>query len=300
MKRLKQKQRGSILAMGVAVLTLMVSFTGISIYIGLQAYGQNELQKACNTAALAGARAMFPGYDAAGAPIIEAGAGTAEARATFATIRANTGILDMIAATGVIGGGADFITCTATGELETGFLSYIGIDSIGLEANGDARALQYSPTSLYGTRVVNPAGLNTPTFMIDIPADFPVTALPENEIYVEQTGMLRGYMVEVCAGEECIDITPSATPINDGFIHRSGNRVYGTAVFNMTGLAGKGSMIRIKDDGVWDAFLNGENGTHFLDSGPLELLVIRIASFPALCPSGDCGSVVPRGLEELE
>ncbi len=298
MNLLKQKQRGSILAMGVAVLTLMVSFTGIAIYVGLQAYGQNELQKACNTAALAGARAMFPGYDAAGAPIIEAGAGTAEARATFTAIRANTGVLEMISAAEVLGGGADFITCTAQGELETGFLSYIGIDSIALEANADARALQYSPTSLYGPRIVNPSELDVPTFMIDMPSDFPITALPENEIYIEQVEPMRGYMVEICAGGECTDITPSATPIGGGsFLHN--DRVYGTAVFSMTGLASKGAMVRIKDDGVWDSYSGGRGGIHYLDSDPLTLEVIRIASFPALCPRGDCGSVIPSGLEPL-
>ncbi|MGE0200963.1 MAG: hypothetical protein AB7P76_08350 [Candidatus Melainabacteria bacterium] len=302
--RRRNAQRGSNLIFLVVFGAMMLGFLGAVIFLGMQAYGQNELQKAANTAAMAGARLYFSGFNAAGTPQMS-GIAAQEAGNVFDALVAQSPILSLMTPTRVVTMGTfdQSITVAVTGVMPTPVLSAVGINQVNLTVTSRARSLMYQPTAAIG--VIGIAGGGTANSQVTINLDFPLLAMDNPgsyEMKVEQLGVVKGYGVEACSGKTCYSLENGASQLWPGDARPPAGVNYGTTVFDLTGIVGKANALRFTDDGIWDSF-SIDGSRHFLDSRQTVIDRVSIIGYAALCPGNpgaNCSSVVPKGFAVVQ
>lgn len=294
---LYRHERGSTLALTAVVLAMLLGFMGVAIYLGLQAYVQNELQKAATTATLAGAANYYQGFDTGGNPVPDAGLASSTANAVFTTIVANSPALQFLGASGnVTGTGGGIVSMTAEGTLQTPLLSLININEITVEAEAHAISLMYSPTAATGSSIqLNPSDKKEFTQNLDFPL---LGGLRFNELKVEQQGSSwKGWAVTAGSGGTWMNLMNGATALSGDTTCRS-NIIYGSAVFDLDAVGvNKAGSLRFVDDLIWDSRMGG-CGNQYIDSTDNYLLSVEMLGYSAACPTrGNCPT--PMGLQRI-
>ncbi len=305
--RPRRKYRGANLAILAGVSVMIVAFMGIAIYTGLQAYIENEIQKAATTAAMAGAASYYSGVDPnTGRPLPEGAHAKQIAEQTFDSIVNNSGALKGfgISRTSVTTDDAsDSVTVNAEGSLPTGFLAPIGINSIKITTGGTARALKYDVTAMVGPITMVPDGSNA-SMQRTVNLAFPLVDNEGTDIYIEQSAQVE-YTVEACNDVECYDLMPGATAVGSGKVKTSavdpGVQVaLGTITIDLEkAKVNKATKLRFTHGNVFRT--NYAGGQSILQTQPTPLTLDRVFIFgyAGTCPdAGRCP--IPAGFSPVE
>lgn len=303
----RRKYRGANLAILAGVSIMIVGFMGIAIYTGLQAYVQNEIQKAASTAAMAGAASYYTAVDGAtGRPMPNAGKAQQVAEQTFDQIIASSGALRGfgVARTSVTtNDGTDSVTVSAQGSLPTAFLAPIGITSIQMSADGTARALKYDVTAMVGPITMMPDGSNA-SMQRTVDLVFPLVDNEGTDIYVEQSAQVE-YAVEACNDVECYDLMPGATAIGSGQIKASamdpGVQVaIGSITIDLErALVNKATKLRFTHGNVYKTNYGGGNPILQTQPTPLTLDRVFVFGYSGVCPDAN-RCPIPAGFAPVE
>lgn len=301
----RRKLRGANLALLLAVAMMLVALLGISIYSGLQAFIQNDLQRVTTSAALAGASAYYSSVGADGKP-----APNPDLAKTIAT----TAFDNAVTSTSLRGFNAqvlnvshndsnDSITITSNASVATPFLAVVGIQSIQANARASARALKYEPTRFTGPVSILPDSANINSYSRTIQLAFPMVDGPGNDIYVEQDSALQqGVVVEACNDTECYNLAPGMTPVGTSQLLSLGGAqvLFGTAVIDLQ-RAGvrKGDKLRFTHANQFDSYNAGVMNP--VPAVPTPLVIRRVFVFGY---AGNCVDTtncsIPAGFEPVE
>ena len=300
-----QSSIGSNLMLLCAVAVLIGGFLGISIYTGLQAFLESDLQRASMNAAMVGASAYYKSPSgSATAPTPDSAGATAKATTTFNQLASNSS-LNGFSPTLVNVTSADnndSVTVEAKASVGTAFLAPIGIKSLEVDATATARALKYEPTAFTGPIKILPDGVAPASYSETLSLAFPVVNGAGNDIYIEQNfADQQGYIVEACNDTECLNITPGATAVGTGHIATvNGEKViYGTALIDMEKAGvGKATKLRFTHDNLFDSFNKGVLNPKATAPDPLIIQRVMIFGYAGACVSStSCG--VPAGFSPM-
>lgn len=300
----RKKQLGANLAILCAVAVLIIGFMGISIYTGLQAFIEGDLQRASMNAAMAGAAAYYGQTDGTGRPKPDSGGAQGIATSTFNAITSNSSLGGFNAsATASSNDANDSITVTAKAGIGTPLLAPLGITAIETNAKATARALKYEPSQFTGPLKILPVDGNIGSYSRVIELAFPVVDGPGTDIYIEQdAAMQQGYVLEACNDTECYNLTPGATKVGTSQILTVNGMpvVYGTAVFDM-GKAGvrKASKLRITHCNQFDYYNAGAGPTPTPTATPLTIKRIMLFGYAGACVD-DQNCPIPAGFAPVE
>lgn len=306
----KQTQRrlsspGSNLMMLCAVGVLIVGFLGISVYSGLQAFMESDLQRVSMNAALIGASQYYKSpTGSATAPTPDVGGATAAATAAFNQLTSSSSINgfspSIVSVTN--NDSNDSITVAAKASIDTGFMTPIGISKIEVNATSTARALKYEPTNFIGPVTINPDGSTLSTYSQTVTLAFPLVDGPGNDLYVEQISTdQQGYVVEACNDTNCYDVTSAATPVGTSqLLSVNGVKaLYGTALIDI-GAAGvhKATKLRFTHSNNFDSYSAGTKNPTATAPNPLVIQRIMLFGYAGTCvSSSNCG--VPAGFDPV-
>lgn len=299
----RKKYPGANLAVLAGVSVMIVALMGVSLYLGLQAYVQNEIQKATTTAAMVGASVYYGGGDATGRPIPNAAQAKQVAQDTFSNIIAQSRALTGFNAklTEVTSNDAnDSITLTATAVMPTAFLAPVGITQMEVTAHGTARALRYEPTQFVGPISMMPDG-TMGSMQRTVELAFPLVDGPGNDIYLEQA-MQGAYAVEACNKVECYDLVDGATPIGSGqIINYQGEKlIVGSAFIDLEkAKVRKASKLRFTHGNRFDVYFAGQGQSLPLNPTPVTISRVFIFGYSGACPDKD-NCPVPAGFAPME
>lgn len=297
----RKRSAGSNLMMLCAVAVVIVGFMGISIYTGLQAFMESDLQRISMNAALVGAAAYYKSPSgSATAPTPDTGGANAAATAAFNQLVANSSLkgfnTKFISVTN--NDGNDSVTVTAQSSIGASFLAPMGIKTIEVNAVSTARALKYEPTAFTGPISILPDGATLPSYSQTLTLAFPLVDGPGNDLYLEQDFALQqGYIVEACSNTECYDITKAATPVGTSHLATvNGEQViYGTAMIDI-GKAGvhKATKLRFTHCNLFDSYNKGVLNPKAAAPTPLEIKRVMLFGYAGTCVSAtNCG--IPAG-----
>lgn len=304
----RNRSAGSNLVMLCTMAVLIIVMMGISIYTGLQALVQQEIQKAASTAAMAGAAAYYSG-NAGGKPTADAKGAIDVATNTFNAIVANSGALKGLGAklTGVTNNDKnDSITVKAQGSFTTGFLAPVGIKRIDLVGNGTARSLKYAAAgndSPVGPISLLPDG-TMKSMQQTLELAFPLVDNPGTDLYVEQIQQIQ-YVVEACNDQFCYDLVSGAKKVGSGKIRPSGTLdgtdvIMGSCTIDLA-KAGvrKASKLRFTHGNVFATSYGG--GPESLQTYPTPAMLseVYIYGYASACPDEN-NCPVPAGFVPVQ
>lgn len=298
----RSRHPGANLAVLAAVSVMIVGLMGVSIYLGLQAYVQNEVQKATTTAAMVGASVYYSG-NPSGKPAPDPDRAKQEARDTFAKIIEQSKALKGFNAQLVSvdhNDNNDSITLTATATMPTAFLAPVGISSIEVTANGTARALRYEPTQFVGPVSMMPDG-TMPSMQRTIQLAFPLVDGPGMDLYVEQA-MQGAYAVEACNEVECYDLVAGATPIGSSQIitYQGEQLIVGTAFIDLEqAKVRKANKLRFTHGNRFDTYFAGQGQSLPLHPTPVTISRVFLFGYSGMCPNRD-NCPIPAGFAPMQ
>ena len=304
--RVRTRHRGANLAILCCVAAMIVAFMGISIYTGLQAYLQNEIQKAATTSAMSGAAVYYSSPGPQGKPAPNQGAAIAAATSTFNSITQNSRALKGfgIALNGPItsNDNNDSITVNARGSMGTPFLAPIGINSITMDGAGTARALKYEPTNFIGPVSIIPTD-DIGSFQRVVELDFPMVDGPGTDLYVEQLAQ-QPYDIEACNPDMCYDLEPGASPVGTSRkvdVPGAGTRLMlGTFTIDLgAAKVNKATQLRITHGNIFTSFYAGQDQILQVYPTPLNVDRIMIFGYAGVCPNKD-NCPIPAGFSPVE
>jgi len=280
---------------------LIVGFLGISIYSGLQAFMESDLQRISMNAAMVGASQYYSSPSgSATAPKPDSATAIATATATFNALASNSSLNGfsptIVSVTN--NDSNDSITVASKAVIPTGFMGPIGIDQIEVNATSTARALMYKPTIFVGPIKILPDGTTLASYSQTVTLAFPLVDGPGNDLYVEENEAdQQGYVIEACNDTECYDVTSAATPVGTSQILTvNGVKViYGTAMIDI-GKAGvrKASKIRFTHDNQFDSYNKGVLNPTAAAPDPLIIQRMMLFGYAGTCvDSSNCG--IPAG-----
>jgi hypothetical protein len=313
-----KKEKGSILVFTVAFIVVLLGFLGMAIYTGMNAYVQNELQNATSTAAMVGAAAMYDtnygtisNNNPGSFPSKNTANAETAARAVFGKIVAQSPILAASRMNGrldpagavTVNAGDDSIQVNSIATIPTPFLSLMGVDSFQITANarsGYVKNMFRNPIQLGGGSV-RVATINLQHPMLDGPG-------PDLKITNAAGAPMRGYMVEACSGNSCVDLTSQAVTLNGGvvaqrdFMGQVRTVAYGNTIIDLEA-AGvrKATSIRIIDDGIPDRYdtlpAPGQIVVESEAAPGSNIAGVEIFHHSTLCPAG---STIPCQNSQLQ
>lgn len=299
---LRPAQSGSALIIMLCLLLLVVLFSGVAMYTGMQAFYANEAQKTLDSATMAGAAAYYQ-MDANGQILPNPGYAQSVVRNTF-NQAVNAGSLrgGNYQITNLSTDNNGGISVQVSGATGTALLAPSGITEIRVQAQSNARAMRYVPTLDLGTVYILPEENNLQSYSRMVHLAFPISNGQGYELLVEQAAHdQQGYVIEACNESECYDLGPGATPIGTARrVTRDGATIlYGSAVIDL-GRAGvnKASSLRIThgNDFIW--YNNGAEQEPSLVPRPLIIDQISIFGFARMCPTpGNCP--LPHGYQDV-
>lgn len=309
----KSSCRGTSLALMVVMLTLMLCFVGVAIYSGLSAYLQEELQKTASTAAQVGATAFYDNSNPDGSPLKTSGYPAMAVQQTFQHLIAANPSLQNFNVTLVNGAPQvdstqNTVTVSAQLSIPTAFLSFAGINTIGLQANGAAQYVQYV--------LNNPVNIDTQNGPLEqtVLLAYPLVDGPGPDLLIQVApgSPLHGYMVEACSGNTCYDITgaakvvPGSGMVMDKTINGQPQRViYGNVYIDLQALGPayssgvkKASSLRFVDDNVPDRY-NPATQALEVEMQPVNTVIssITIYHFSVACAVNPVICTLPAGLQ---
>lgn len=301
----RKRSRGANLAILAAVGAMLVGFMGISLYTGVQAFLQNDLQRVTTGAAMAGAAAYYSAVGPGGKPTPNPAGARTIATNAFNTAVSNGSLNGFNAQIVNISNNdsTDSITITSQGTLNTPFLAPIGISQIQANATATARALKYEPTIFTGPVRIEPVSTQLESYSQTIQLAFPMVDGPGNDLYVEQdASMQQGYIVEACNNTQCYSLVPGATPVGTSQILTVNGvqAIYGTAIIDLE-RAGvrKGDKLRFTHANNFDSYNSGALNPVPLVPTPLEIRRVFIFGYAGACADAQTCSV-PAGFEPVE
>jgi hypothetical protein len=303
-KRIRKKSQGANLAILCAMSVMIIGFMGISIYTGLHAFIEGDLQRASMNAALAGAAAYYGKTDGTGKPTADSAGAQSTATTTFNSITSNSSLKGFSAtATVASADNNDSVTVTAQAKIPTAFLAPIGITAIETTAKSTARALRYEPTQFTGPLKVLPVAGNIASYSKVIDLAFPLVDGPGSDLYLEMdAASQQGYVVEACNDTECYNLTPGATKVGTSQILTVNGMpvIYGTAVIDLA-KAGvrKASKLRITHCNQFDFYNAGAGPTPTPTATPLTIRRILMFGYAGACVDDKTCSI-PAGFAPVE
>lgn len=299
---------GANLAVFGGVAFLLIALLGISIYVGLQAFVQSEIQKAAGTAAMAGAAAYYSG-NPGGRPAPNAARAMDIARDTFNAIVSNSSALkglgvELVSVTN--NDNNDSITVTARGSFGTALLAPVGIRRIDVTASGTARAVKYAAAGIgssVGPISILPDGTGR-SMQQTLELAFPLVDNLGTDLYVEQVQQVE-YVVEACNSQNCYDLVPAAQSVGTGRVKKSATGdgtdvIVGSATFDLakTGVR-KASKLRFTHGNNFASGFGGQQGSLQTYPTPLMLTAVQIFGYASACPSSN-NCPVPAGFLPVE
>lgn len=302
--KLRRKHLGANLAILCAMAIMIIAFMGISIYTGLQAFIEGDLQRASMNAAMAGAAAYYGTADGTGRPTPDAGGAQGLATSTFNAIVSNSSLNGFGGTATVTSNDSnDSITVTGTASIPTAFLAPIGINSIETTTKATARALRYEPTQFTGPLRILPVAGNIGSYSRNIKLAFPLVDGPGNDLYIEQDpASQQGYVVEACNDTECYNLVPGATKVGTSQILTVNGMqvIYGTAIIDMN-RAGvrKANKIRITHCNQFDFYNAGAGPTPTPTGTPLIIKRMMLFGYASACVD-DKTCTVPAGFAPVQ
>ena len=303
--RHRQRERGANLALLACVAGMLIAFTGVAIYLGLQAYLQNELQKAATTAALAGAACYYSGDGPQHRPMARPNQAEKIAKQTFNALRDNSRALKGFGMKldGPITHNTanDSLTVKAKGSLPTPFLAPVGLNRIDMSAEGTARALKYEPTRFIGPVSILPRENYRPSYYRVVKLRFPMVDGPGTDMYVEQLAQ-QPYALEACNHKECYDLAQGATKVGSSRkINRGGaDLLVGTFTVDLEKAGvNKASYLRITHGNLYANYYAGLGQTLQIYPTPLNIDRIMIFGYAGVCPDRK-NCPIPAGLAPVE
>jgi hypothetical protein len=308
MKKFRKASPGSNLVIFCGMVILLLGMLGISIYVGMQAFVQSEIQKAAGTAAMAGAAAYYSG-NPGGRPTPDVTRAKNIARNTFNAIVANSGALKGLGVSIVNvtnNDNNDSITVTAEGAFGTSLLAPIGISKVEVKASGTARSLKYAAAgagSAVGPITILPDGTSK-SMQQTLELAFPLVDNPGTDLYTEQAQQIE-YVVEACNSRSCYDIVPAATKVGTGRIKKSktgdgSDVILGSATFDLAKLGvRKASKLRFTHGNNFAGAFGGQQASLTPYPTPLMLNAVYIFGYASMCPSPD-NCPVPAGFMPVE
>jgi len=289
-KLLYRRERGSILIMTVILISMIIGFMGVTLYLGIQSYAQSELQKAATSAAMVGASSMYTSTGTA-APTKNVNTALAAANTTFTAIRNSSPALQAFYQSHSITPGAnDTLSITVQGNINAGLLSFAGINQIEVQANATARAVQYLIAEPSRPLYILPQANNPQSFFVTTAKTFPIIDRQGNDIYIEQS-VVSPFSLEACSANSCYNLAPGAVS-SGGTIN--GQWLSGNLLIDMNAAGvSKASMLKVSDDGNYTSTING---TTYLNTKPPGTRIDRISVFgySSLCPNANT-CPVPAG-----
>lgn len=304
----RKKALGSNIALFALTAILLIAMLGISIYVGLQGFVQNEIQKAATTAALAGASAYYSA-NAGGRPMPDADKAKGIAKTVFASIVANSGSLKGLSAKldGVTNNDKnDSITVTAHGSFGTAFLAPVGIQKIDITANGTARAVKYAAAgngSSVGAITLVPDG-TMKSMQQTLDLVFPLVDNPGTDLYIEQVQQVQ-YVIEACNSQFCYGLVRAAQPVGSGKVVKSGTNdgtdvITGSCTIDLA-KAGvrKASKLRFTHGNVFNSSYSGSQPSLSTYPTPAMMTSVYIFGYSSVCPSPD-NCPIPAGFLPVE
>lgn len=300
----RRKSMGANLAILCAMAVMIIAFMGISIYTGLQAFIEGDLQRASMNAAMAGAAAYYGKTDGTGKPTPDSAGAQTIATNTFNAIVSNSS-LNGFGATATISSSDnnDSITVTGKASIPTAFLAPIGINQIETNAKSTARALRYEPTQFTGPLRIQPVAGNIGSYSRIIKLAFPLVDGPGSDLYIEEPpDSQQGYVVEACNDTECYNLVPGATKVGSSQILTVNGMqvIYGTAIIDMA-KAGvrKANRIRITHCNQFDYYNAGAGPTPTPAGTPLTIQRIMLFGYASACVD-DKTCAIPAGFAPVE
>lgn len=280
---------------------LIVGFLGISIYSGLQAFLESDLQRISMNAAMVGASQYYRSPSgSATTPAPDSANAIATATQTFNALASNSSLNGfsptIVSVTN--NDSNDSITVASKATIPTGFMAPIGISQIEVNATSTARALMYEPTIFVGPIKILPDGVTLASYSQTVTLAFPLVDGPGNDLYVEgNEADQQGYVIEACNDAECYDVTRAATPVGTSKLATvNGVQVlYGTAMIDI-GKVGvrKASKIRFTHDNQFDSYNKGVLNPVAAAPDPLVIQRMMLFGYASSCvDSATCG--VPAG-----
>lgn len=273
-------QRGSILILTVILITVIIGFLGIAVYLGLQSYAQSELQKATTSAAMVGAASMYTSTGSA-PPQKNLTNATTAANATFNAIRNSSPILSSSQGPSISPGANDTITVTANGKIDAGLLAFAGITQIQVSASATARAVQFLIAEPARPIYILPQAGNAQSYIFTTAKNFPIIDRIGNDIYIEQPTQ-SPFSLEACSASQCYNLAPGAISAGGNV---NGNWLSGNVLIDMNAAGvSKASMLKFSDDGNYTATING---VKYLTTKPPGTRIDKISVFgySSLCPN---------------
>jgi hypothetical protein len=287
---------------------LLVAMLGISIYVGLQAFVQSEIQKAASTAALAGASLYYSG-NAGGLPEPDPNKAKDVARRVFTSIVANSGALKGLGVKLIdvtANDKNDSITVKANGSFGTALLAPVGIKKIDMTASGTARALKYiaaGVNSSVGPITLIPDG-TMKSMQQTLDLAFPLVDNPGTDLYIEQYQQVQ-YVVEACNSEVCYDLVSAAKPIGTGKIIKSGTKdgtdvIVGSCTIDLA-KAGvrKASKLRFTHGNFFASSYSGSKQVLSTYPTPVLLPAVYLYGYASVCPNENT-CPVPAGFSPVD
>jgi Flp pilus assembly protein TadG len=284
-----KSHKGTVLVQLALLITALIGFLGYGIYYGQVGMLQNELQKTVNMSALVGASALFDG-PSQGAPVASPGNADTASRNAFNRAVGASGMLQSInSQLTAVNTANNQVELTATGQLNTSFLSLVGINTIEIRVNALAAAAKEVVTV--------PIILNQTTPYTAIALKQPLMDGPGPDMQlIAQTPY--GYLPEVCTGgTDCYGISFASKPAPGGYmvdriLGGQSNRVlFGPQYIDLGAThpsyaryVKKASHIKLSFSG-WDDFYNG--GLRYLYTEPRPITdpfgVLEVYHHSVLC-----------------
>lgn len=304
-RRYRARSRGANLALLAGLGAMIIGLMGVSIYTGLQAFFQNELQRITNNAAMSGAAAYYSATGPSGKPTPNPAQARQIASSAFSTAVAegslrgfNPQIVNLSS-----NDATDSITMTSEGTFQTPFLSVVGIDAVRVQSTATARALKYEPTQFTGELEILPDISRPASYNQVIDLTFPLIDNPGTDLYIEQPADdQRGYVVEACNNRECYDLMAGAQPVGTSQIRPVGGTpvLYGTATFDLArARVHKANKLRFTHANVYDSYNRGVLQPPALLPSPTRISRVMIFGYAGMC-AGPQSCPIPAGFMPVE
>ncbi|MBX2861706.1 MAG: hypothetical protein KTR14_10770 [Vampirovibrio sp.] len=302
------------MVISVIFMVVLLAFLGLAIYTGLNAYLQNELQKAASTAALAGASSYYDDVNAQGAPQKNAANALTAAQQTWNRMTVNNGALANFGATATSGpnalAGSETVSLETQAVVPTPFLAPVGVNSLTVTANAIAKNVLYTlqnPVSIDPLTGANGGGT---AWMQNVLLDHPLVDGPGADMVIFPAvfgGGTHGYMVEACSGNQCVDVSHAARLLGNGSIlerdYGDGTSrwvIYGPVSIDLGAAGGlgynanmkKATSLKIVDDGIPDMFFGaGDRRLILSNAQPNQINFIKINHHAVTCSGiNACGN----------
>ncbi|MEM0952138.1 MAG: hypothetical protein AAGI66_08370 [Cyanobacteria bacterium P01_H01_bin.74] len=301
-----RSSNGSIVALFSVLSVALIGFLGVTIFSGIQAFIQQELQRVTMNAAMAGASVYYGSTDPRGKPLASPGLARNTATRLFNTLVIGSSLRNFAPVPTVRNNDAnDSITVSAEALIDTSLLALIGIRAINITAESTARALKYEPTLFIDDIEILPDGVNIGTYSRVIDLAFPMVDGLGNDLYIEQlNNAQQGYIVEACNQRNCYNLIAGARAVGSGRIRNVGNgeqAIYGSAIIDLAQAnVNKATKLRITHSNNFNVYSSGNlweppNGL------PVPLVINRIMIFGyagACARRNQCA--IPAGFSAVE